>query len=521
MTSALVIVSVTPEIGLEELYTYAGGLGVLEGDKFLAAGLRGLDYVVLTLFYRKGYVDYPLSTDPVPMEQQHPVDPGRVLKREQELVVTLRGEEVVVEPLVYEKGRAHTVFFNAVHPDWAARLTERVYIEGSEEERLYKYVLLAKASAKYIEERIGLGNVEVVDLQEAYSVLVMFALGDQARYRFITHTPGPWGHPVFPTSILREEFGAELEGDKVVLTLIGFQRAEKSFTVSKKHLEITRKIFPEHADKLDYITNGVCVERWMAKPLKDLLGNKKPEETTIDELREKHETLRRALVSLVARHKPDIEQWRDKPILVWARRITRYKRPYFVTRLLRENPDAANKAFFVLAGKPHPADKEGQAFLREFIALSQKEANVAYIPGYDIEKAKTLLSGGDYLLFTPFSGWEACGTSYMKSMINAVPPISSRDGGALELVEHRVTGWLFGHDNHDFIDLGSEEAKRIDEEDFQDFSTTVSEALGAWRSDEYWKIGLNALKKALREASALRMLRQYYPWRRELQGCQR
>ncbi len=52
------IISITPEIGLDELYTYAGGLGVLEGDKFYALSRLGLDYTAMTLLYRGGYVDY-------------------------------------------------------------------------------------------------------------------------------------------------------------------------------------------------------------------------------------------------------------------------------------------------------------------------------------------------------------------------------------------------------------------------------------------------------------------------------
>jgi len=52
------IVSITPEIALDHGYTFAGGLGVLEGDKFYTAGRLGLDYYVISLLYRSGYIDY-------------------------------------------------------------------------------------------------------------------------------------------------------------------------------------------------------------------------------------------------------------------------------------------------------------------------------------------------------------------------------------------------------------------------------------------------------------------------------
>jgi len=89
-----VIVSVTPEIALDELYTYAGGLGVLEGDKFYAAARRGLRYYVLTLLYRHGYVSYTFDEagNPVPKPQEHPLRFEDVLFPEPAMTVKVRGE---------------------------------------------------------------------------------------------------------------------------------------------------------------------------------------------------------------------------------------------------------------------------------------------------------------------------------------------------------------------------------------------------------------------------------------------
>ena len=56
-------------------------------------------------------------------------------------------------------------------------------------------------------------------------------------------------------------------------------------------------------------------------------------------------------------------------------------------------------------------------------------------------------------MFTPFSGWEACGTSYMKALVNGIPVLSSRDGGVIEIVEDGVNGRLFGEDIHDFTNI--------------------------------------------------------------------
>jgi starch phosphorylase len=515
---ALVIISVTPEIALEGLYTYAGGLGVLEGDKFLGAAKKGIDYVVLTLFYEGGYVDYEIKGDEVkPLPQVHPKRPEKILEDEGVLKITLRGEEVVIKPYVYKLNKAKTVFFRVMAPKWAQKLVQRLYMEENENEKVYKYIVLAKASANYVKERIGLENIEVIDLQEAYSVLTVLALPEFKRFRFVTHTPGPWGHPFFPKKILEEEFDVDLSEfpEKVMLTRIGMQRSETTFTVSKKHYDITKKIFKEYANKMKYITNGVCIERWLADPFKEFLKEHKIENLTLKELKELRSQITFKLIVFLKSLK-GVEIGHSKPILLWARRITKYKRPYFIIRVFQEHPDIADKAFFIVSGKPHPKDKDGMKYFRELIKLSNRESNVIFVPHYDLSIAKVLLAGTDYLLFTPFSGWEACGTSYMKSMINGVPVISSRDGAAIELIKHKVNGYLFGRDLRTFVSMDSDEARKVDEKDFEEFVFTLEEAISTWKSEEYFKISLNAMKSALEKAPIVRILAKYYPWREEL-----
>ncbi len=505
----MVYVSVTPEIGLEELYTYAGGLGILEADKFYAASRRGLDYLVLTLLYRGGYVDYEFrNTRPTPRPQTHPVSIHEALRPEEEFTVTLRGEEVHVRPWLYERGSGRVVFFEATCPTWARRLTERVYIED-EDETPYKYILLAKASARYLEERIGLDKVEWIDLQEAYTALLVLALPGFDRFRFTTHTPGPWGHPVFPSKLLSQEFDADLPGDNVILTRLGLGKAKACFTVSAKHLEITRRMFPEYRDKLTHATNGVDVERWMHPTVKRLVAEKGLEGLDKEALWEAHLEARRQLEELLRRYKPGMRVPDNAPIVVWARRLTRYKRPYFVSRFIEEHNDL--EAVFVLAGKPHPRDEDGLRYASMFAALHRERGNVVYIPDYDAHKAKLLLSGGDLLLFTPFSGWEACGTSYMKAALNGVPTLASRDGGVLELLQDGVNGWLFGSDIREFIDIYSDpRAGEIDREEYKEFAGKLSWVIETYGTGRYKEVALNALKTSISFADINRVLGQLY-----------
>jgi len=66
-----VLVSITPEIAIEEVPIYAGGLGVLEGDKFIEASKLNKPYLVLTLFYPKGYANYALENGIIELNQDY------------------------------------------------------------------------------------------------------------------------------------------------------------------------------------------------------------------------------------------------------------------------------------------------------------------------------------------------------------------------------------------------------------------------------------------------------------------
>ncbi|MGC9210182.1 MAG: glycogen/starch/alpha-glucan phosphorylase [Acidilobus sp.] len=506
-----VIVSVTPEIALDELYTYAGGLGVLEGDKFYAAARRGLRYYVLTLMYRRGYVSYSFDEagNPRPEPQEHPLRIEDVLSPEPTMNVSLKGENVIVRPWIYERGKSRVVFFEAECPTWARNLSERTYIEGNYEENIYKYVLLAKASATYLRDYVGLERVRNIDLQEAYTVLVMLALPEFDNYRFTTHTPGPWGHPTFPTQVLTEEFGFGFPEPFVTLTEIGMQKAKATFTVSAKHEEITKKTFPKFASVITHVTNGIDLDRWVHPSIRSLLTSKGLDSITEDDVWKAHTQAKRDLINLVRAYKDIDESFMDKPVVVWLRRNTRYKRPYFIIRYIEENEP--KDVLFVVGGKAHPRDVDGLSYMKAFHRLAKTYPNVVHVPDYDVPKAKVLQPGADIQTFTPFSGWEASGTSFMKSLANGVPVVSSRDGAAVEIIQHGVNGWLFGEDLRELINIYTDpKASEIDEKDYAEFERLLTEAINIYASDDFKRMALNAIKTSYKFVDINRVLDALY-----------
>ncbi|MCX8205348.1 MAG: glycogen/starch/alpha-glucan phosphorylase [Candidatus Nezhaarchaeota archaeon] len=502
------IISITPDLSLDLGYTYAGGLGVLEGDKFYAASSLKLDYRVCTLFYRNGYVDYDFDEEgsPLPKPQPQPKEFLDRLKEVDKFKVKLRGEEVEVQALEYLEGTARALFFNPTSPEWAVKLADRLYIEESSEARFYKYLLLAKASEGCIRRNVPLEDVEYIDLQEAYTALLPLSLRIPGKYRLVIHTAGAWGHPSFPRDFFRRELGYVLVDSDVVLTELGLSVVKQAFAVSAKHLDVLLKVFPHHSEKLTYVTNGVNLEKWMDEDLRARYEN---HVLNLDAFIEARRRLKSYLIDYLRTVKDvDLD---GKFIALWARRLAPYKRPDFPARLAVDVKSLP--IVFVVSGKAHPNDPLGLEYMKLFMKLHRETDNVIYIPNYSRDVAKVLLSGADLLLFTPFSGWEACGTSYMKAALNGVPTLASRDGGAIEFIVNHVSGWLFGDDIRTLIDYYDDEAKKIGEREYLEFRDLFLKIYETYVSnpESYYKVGLNALRTFASRANMERVLREYYP----------
>ncbi len=506
------IISVTPDIALDVGYTYAGGLGVLEGDKFYAAGDLGVNYIVCTLLYRNGYVSYEFnaSGEPVPKPQGQDERLLRSLSKIGEITVKLRGEDVRVEVYQLKYKTAQAIFFSPISPDWAVKLCDRLYIEDSMEEKFYKYILLARCVAKFIADFIGVDKVRYVDLQEAYCAIVpLLVRPPLCQPRLIVHTPGPWGHPAFPRGLFHKEFGYKFMTEDVVLTEIGASLCDKVVLVSAKHFDVMSRIMPHHTEKMRFVTNGIHVDRWMDERLRRLYYSG---ELTLHSFIKVKIELKSELESLLRSYKPEIGSLRTKFVVAWCRRVTLYKRPYFMTRFIEENRDL-NDVIFVLGGKAHPNDEMGLKYMREFYRLSKERPNVVYVHDYDVERAKVILRGCDLLTFTPFSGWEACGTSYMKAAVNGTPTLASLDGGVLEFIIDNVNGWTFGFDIRDPIELTDPRAREIDEREYQEFSKKLLRIYNMYRerTEEFYIVGFNALQTFIPRADIRRALKEYYP----------
>ncbi|MFW6195155.1 MAG: alpha-glucan family phosphorylase, partial [Chloroflexota bacterium] len=138
-----------------------------------------------------------------------------------------------------------------------------------------------------------------------------------------------------------------------------------------------------------------------------------------------------------------------------ARRATPYKRSDLIFHdqgRFRRIAERRGPLQVIFAGKAHPRDHGGKALIqRIFRAADQLKdvVEIVYLPDYDMELARVLVSGVDLWLNTPLKPEEASGTSGMKAALNGVPSLSVLDGWWVEGCIEGVTGWSIGsHFDH-------------------------------------------------------------------------
>jgi starch phosphorylase len=171
-----------------------------------------------------------------------------------------------------------------------------------------------------------------------------------------------------------------------------------------------------------------------------------------------HAEAKRDLIALVGR-RGGTELDPKAMTIGFARRMTAYKRPALLFSDLAALRALAERhpLQIVLAGKAHPRDEPGKELI-EHLHECQRElggANairVAFVPGYDMATARTIIAGVDVWLNTPRPPLEASGTSGMKAAFNGVPSLSVLDGWWIEGCIPGVTGWA--------IDPGSDDSDR-------------------------------------------------------------
>ena len=393
---------------------------------------------------------------------------------------------------------------------------------------------------------------------------------DQIRSEclFTTHTPVPAGHDRFSPELtlaqlagVRESLGmSEYElmaygrvnpndpSESFTMTVLGLKLAGKANGVSRLNGEVARnqwtEMYPDRPASevpIGYVTNGIHLPTWTAphaRPfLEQYLGARwvdqqaNPElwntlaDAPDEALWQYRCELRKALVAYVNHHtarqnlpqQPALDG--DVLTIGFARRFATYKRAPLLFHELEEAirilTDGDRPIQVIYAGKAHPHDDGGKAYIQEIYKLTQHpslEGRVVLLENYDMEVGRMLVSGCDVWLNNPRRPYEASGTSGQKVAIHGGLNLSILDGWWPEGFNGE-NGWAIGQNaSAEIMD-----ERQQDDEDARLLYTLLSEQVGP-AFYERNKRGLPdawiaRMRAAMRELpymySAERMVRDY------------
>lgn len=482
------------EIGIKpEMHTYSGGLGILAGDTLKSAADLRIPVVGITLIHRMGYFKQELDPFGRQIEYPDPWDIERYLKRiDQKVSVIIEDKPVYVTAWYYiiestTGGKVPVIFLDTDIPEndeESRKLTHFLY-GGDLTYRLKQEIVLGIGGVRMLEE-LGF-DIRKYHMNEGHSSFLTLELLNKfkrpleevwseelvwnvERVRnlcvFTTHTPVEAGHDRFPYELVQRIMGEpvpmwllqKLAGDGMLnMTLLGFNLSEYINGVSKKHEEVSERMFPGY--EIHAITNGVHPYTWVSEPFKALYNKYLPgwaNEPEIfvrawripsEEVWEAHMQAKRSLIDYVNRITGANLNYETFTI-GFARRATPYKR----ADLLMSDPErlaiiGEGRVQIIYAGKAHPRDEGGKQLIQRIFEIKERlkdRVKIVYLPNYDMAMAMKLVSGVDIWLNNPLKPYEASGTSGMKATHNGVPNFSVLDGWWIEGWIEGYTGWAIG-----------------------------------------------------------------------------
>lgn len=275
---------------------------------------------------------------------------------------------------------------------------------------------------------------------------------------------------------IREKFAAN--NGRLKLSKFAIELSGKMNGVSRIHAREASKVYEDFNNnpvEFEPITNGISIDRWGDKELVDLYrkenvlsGFDMPADDYDNNIRNIdlrklkkikdncRVDLRNFLKKCRNQYGTSPEIPKNAKIFNWKRRLAGYKRPGMIftnANKLAQILDEGN-AYLVMAGKVHSSDVYMQRELARILKIIDEhpilKKRVHFIENYNENIAKALARGSDVSLNTPrvFDeagkrvSTEACGTSFMKDILNLTVLISTPDGGVadIELADEHYGG---------------------------------------------------------------------------------
>ncbi|HEX6146107.1 MAG TPA: alpha-glucan family phosphorylase [Acidimicrobiia bacterium] len=495
----------SPEFGIDALVPqYSGGLGVLAGDHLKAASDRGTPLVGVGLFYRHGYFDQAI-TDGCQTETYTTIDPAQVGAVDTGVVVAvpLPEREVAARVWRLDVGRVPLLLLDTqveANGEEDRAIADCLY-GGDRRHRLDQEMVLGVGGARAL---AALGwEIPVHHLNEGHAGFIVFELIDRGiedgdlgsaielirpGLVFTTHTPVPAGIDRFHRDLLlpyllpwAERWGVPVEEiwaigedpedeDLFNMAALTLRLASHANGVSRLHGEVSRDLFAGVGigESIASITNGVHARTWVGPDIQatfdQVLGPAwsggdvemwdRVGEIDDEQIAGVRAAANRRLADLVSTRTGDPMD-PDSLVVGFARRFAPYKRATLLLRdpdrLHRLLADDTRPVHFVFAGKAHPQDEPGKALVAEIVGYSVSDSarrRFTFLPGYDMDIARTLVQGCDIWLNNPIRPREASGTSGQKAVLNGGLNCSILDGWWAEMYDG-ANGWAIPASDED------------------------------------------------------------------------
>lgn len=461
------IAVITPEVALnDELKTFSGGLGVFSGGLFMSAYALGIPMVGVTVLPLQGYYDQYIDGERMGI---------RYVDRHYEDILEDTGvvcavpigsgnnaTEIFLKVWRLPETRYHTVkiYFldaNIEQHDPLSRINLlQLYGGGGSwdpnpntDRELVHDLLLGKGAMMALAElEPDIGLYHLNESRTAFAAVEhlrrLLCAGKQfdeavqetrSRIVFTTHTPIRDGNPKYDldtvaklsggNGTLTKEYLKQIGSNPFDMTAACLRLSRKANAVSKKHGKVAEKLWSwvDGAPPIISITNGVNQNFWQLPEFRTA--------STKEDLHLAKLIYKRKLIDVV---RQATGKCFSESVLtaVWARRFAEYKRPKLIFHDAiaewAKNQLHSNNVQLIIAGKPHPYDRDRIALWNKLLAMSRELPNIAVLAGYELELSKLLKAGADIWLNTPRSSNEACGTSGMSAAMNGALNMSTPDG---------------------------------------------------------------------------------------------
>lgn len=471
------------EIGLRpEIPTYSGGLGILAGDILKSAADLGVPMVGITLLYKKGYFVQKMDGTGRQIELPAEWDPTKYMTMlSNRITININHRPVYIAAWIHMLSGATDyplpiIFLDTDLPENEPEnrsLTAELY-GGDNRYRLCQELILGIGGLRMMRD-LGFRNVETFHLNEGHAGFITLELLREQGYSnidkirekviFTTHTPVEAGHDFFTYDLINDTLETSflqiiqrtIGGTGLSMTSLALHFSRYVNGVSRKHADVSRDMFKK--DDIDWITNGVYSSAWTSPAFSDLYDKyisdwrDTPSHLTqaihipSKEIWDAHMTQKMRLLELITKE-TGTELNPDILTIGFARRAATYKRAALIfsdiSRLLKIGN---GKLQLIFSGKAHPHDEPGKNVLQKIWNIANElgvNVPVVFLQNYNIDVAKTLVSGVDLWLNTPMRPYEASGTSGMKCVHNGIPNFSVLDGWWVEGWVEGVTGWAIG-----------------------------------------------------------------------------